>query len=156
MFYILCLDKHITACICHHSIIESTFVALQNSVLHLLIPPSPNSWKPTFHFLHNSDRLLWLSKAHLRLLDDFPGFLGSSAGKDSTCNAGDPGSIPGLGRSAGEGIGYPPQYSWASLVAQLSSHGFKVHLFSLRNLILFSACTTVLFFLNNLFFPPSF
>ena len=43
----------------------------------------------------------------------------SSAGKESTCNAGDPGWIPGLGRSAGEGIGYPLQYSWASLVAQL-------------------------------------
>jgi len=37
----------------------------------------------------------------------------------STCNAGNPGSIPGSGRSAGEGIGYPLQYSWASLVAQL-------------------------------------
>ena len=47
---------------------------------------------------------------------DFPG---SSAGKESACNAGDPGSIPGLGRSAGEVIGYPLQYSWASLVAQL-------------------------------------
>ena len=43
----------------------------------------------------------------------------SSAGKESACNAGDPGSIPGLGRSAGEGIGYPLQYPWASLVAQL-------------------------------------
>ena len=43
----------------------------------------------------------------------------SSAGKESTCNAGDPGSIPRSGRSAGEGIGYPLQYSWASLVAQL-------------------------------------
>ena len=42
-----------------------------------------------------------------------------SAGKESTCNAGDSGSIPGLGRSAGEGIGYPLQYSWASLVAQM-------------------------------------
>ena len=40
-------------------------------------------------------------------------FPGSSAGKESTCNAAD----PGLGRSAGEGIGYPVQYSWASLVA---------------------------------------
>ena len=39
--------------------------------------------------------------------------------KESTCNAGDPNSIPGLGGSAGEGIGYPLQYSWASLVAQL-------------------------------------
>ena len=35
------------------------------------------------------------------------------------CNAGDPRFIPGLGRSAGEGIGYPLQYSWAFLVAQL-------------------------------------
>jgi len=47
------------------------------------------------------------------------GFPGSSVGKESTCNAGDPGSIPGLERSAGEGVGYPLQYSWASLVAQL-------------------------------------
>ena len=47
------------------------------------------------------------------------GFPGSSAGKESTCNAGDPRSIPGSGRTTGEGIGYPRQYSWASLVAQL-------------------------------------
>ena len=39
-------------------------------------------------------------------------------GKESACNAGDPGSIPGLGRSTGEGIGYSLQYPWASLVAQ--------------------------------------
>ena len=43
----------------------------------------------------------------------------SSVGKESACNAGDPGSIPGSGRSAGDGIGYPLQYSWASLAAQL-------------------------------------
>ena len=42
-----------------------------------------------------------------------------SSGKQSTCNTGDLGSIPGSGRSAGEGIGYPLQYSWASLVAQM-------------------------------------
>ena len=42
----------------------------------------------------------------------------SSVGKESTSNAGDPGSIPGSGRSAGEGIGYPLQHSWASLMAQ--------------------------------------
>ena len=40
-------------------------------------------------------------------------------GQESPCNAGDPSSIPGSGRSTGEGIGYPLQYSWASLVAQL-------------------------------------
>ena len=44
---------------------------------------------------------------------------GSSVGKESACIAGDPGSIPGTGRSAREGIGYPLQYYWASLVAQL-------------------------------------
>ena len=50
----------------------------------------------------------------------WPGnFPHSSVGKESTCNAPDPGSIPGLGRSAGEGTGHPLQYSWASLVAQL-------------------------------------
>ena len=47
------------------------------------------------------------------------GFADSLVGKESTCNAGGPGLIPGLGRSAGEEIGYPLQYSWASLVAQL-------------------------------------
>ena len=43
----------------------------------------------------------------------------NSAGEESACDAGAPSSIPGSGRSAGEGIGYPLQYSWASLVAQL-------------------------------------
>jgi len=50
---------------------------------------------------------------------DIKGFPGNSVGKESTCNAGDPSSIPGLKRPAGEGLGYPLQYSWASLVAQL-------------------------------------
>ena len=47
------------------------------------------------------------------------GFPGGSAGKESTCNAGDQGSSPGSGRSPGEGIGYALQYSWTSLVAQM-------------------------------------
>ena len=47
---------------------------------------------------------------------DFPS---SSAGKESTCNAGDPGSISASGRFTEEGIGYPLQYSWVSLVAQM-------------------------------------
>ena len=48
-----------------------------------------------------------------------PGFPSSSVGKESTCHAGDDGSIPELGKSTGEGIGYPFQYSGASLMAQL-------------------------------------
>ena len=47
------------------------------------------------------------------------GFPGHSAGKESACNAGDPILIPGSGRSPGEGIGHPLQYSWASLVVPL-------------------------------------
>ena len=47
------------------------------------------------------------------------GFPSSTAGKESASNAGDPDSIPGLGRSPGEGIGYPLQYTWASQVVQL-------------------------------------
>ena len=54
------------------------------------------------------------------------GFPNSSVGKESACNAGDPGLIPGSGRSTGKGIGYPLQYSWASLVAQLVKNPFEM------------------------------
>ena len=47
------------------------------------------------------------------------GFPGSSVSKESACNAGDPSLIPGSGSSPGEGLGYPLQYSWASLVDQV-------------------------------------
>ena len=61
--------------------------------------------------------VLWgLFNKGINLIQGFPH---SSVGKESACNAGDTGSMPGLGRSSGEGIGYPLQYSWASLVAQL-------------------------------------
>ena len=49
----------------------------------------------------------------------YQGFPNSSVGKESACNAGDSGLIPESGRSAGEGMGYPLQHSWASLVTQL-------------------------------------
>ena len=59
-------------------------------------------------------------KSHILALPYvFGGFLDSSIGKQSACNAGDSGSIPGFERSAGEAISYPIQYSWASLTAQL-------------------------------------
>ena len=51
-------------------------------------------------------------------VDIYQVFPGSSTGKESICNSGDPGSISGLGWSPGEGIGCPLQYSWASVVAQ--------------------------------------
>ena len=66
----------------------------------------------------------WRFLGHLSVFSQLPtvkcvGFPDSSVGKESACNTGDPGLIPGLGRPPGEGIGYPLQYSWASLVAQL-------------------------------------
>ena len=60
-----------------------------------------------------SSSLIWKS------FWDSKHFPGSSAGKEATCNAGDPGSTPGSGRYPGEGVGYPLQYSRASLVAQM-------------------------------------
>ena len=72
-------------------------------------PMDRGAWQAT---VHRSQRVRhnWSNWAHIHF--------GSSAGKESACNVGDPGSIPGLGRSPGEGIDYPLQYSWASLVAQ--------------------------------------
>ena len=70
--------------------------------------------------LRNKLLRTWASiKQILRAVVVVVGFSESSVGKESACNAGDSGLILRLGRSAGEGIGYPPQYSWASLVAQL-------------------------------------
>ena len=60
-----------------------------------------------------------LPKSIWQGLEEERAFPDSAVGKESACNAGDPSSIPGLGRSAGEGKGYPLQYSWGSLVAQL-------------------------------------
>ena len=54
----------------------------------------------------------------------FRGFPGSSAGKESTCNAGDLGLIPGSGRSPGEGSGYPLQHSGLENSMECLVHGF--------------------------------
>ena len=57
------------------------------------------------------------AKAFWKALSENLGFPGSSVGKESTCNARDPGSIPGLGRFTREGLGCPFQDAWASMVA---------------------------------------
>ena len=73
----------------------------------------------TFPILNRSasktNFLLYLAKFTTTELGS--GFPDSSAGKEYRCNAGNPSSIPGSGRCPGKGIGYPLQYSWASLVA---------------------------------------
>ena len=63
-----------------------------------------------------------------------PYFPHSSVGKESVCNAEDPSLIPGWGRSAGEGIGYPLKYSWASLLAQLVKNPPAMQETSVRSL----------------------
>ena len=69
---------------------------------------------------HHGKDLLYLFLVFFRKLSfSSMGFPHSSVGKESAWNAGDPGSIPGSGRSPVEGIGYPLQYSWALLVAPL-------------------------------------
>ena len=65
-----------------------------------------------------SDSLLTELSGKTTLNKSLSEFPGGSAGKESTCNAGDSSLIPGLGRSPGEGIVYSLQYLWASLVAQ--------------------------------------
>ena len=68
--------------------------------------------KIVFWFFYQNIKIYYI----LHLDQDLPG---NSAGKESAYNAGHPGSIPGSGRSPGEGIGYTLQYSWVSLVAQM-------------------------------------
>ena len=68
---------------------------------------------------HGSDEEPSQASLNIQLLTHTWGFPGSSVGKESACHAGDPSSIPGSERSAGDGTGYPLQYSWASLVGQL-------------------------------------
>ena len=80
------------------------------------LPKATPAWIPNwiFHVCLNTIYTPFYLPIYLSL-----GFSGRSAGKESACNAGDPVLIPGSGRSPGEGIGYPLQYSWASLVAQM-------------------------------------
>ena len=99
------------------------------AVLHGLVDSVPRTlvsvFCQVFHFFQGKGQLVPVpprldAEADFNFLNlslnDFPA---SSAGKESACNAGHLGSIPGSERSSGEGIGHPLQYSWVSLVAQL-------------------------------------
>ena len=75
------------------------------------------------------------------------GFPGESDGKESACNAGDLGSIPGLGRSPGEGKGYPLQYSGLENSTDCIAHGVTKTQTQLKRLLFhftMTAMTTVL------------
>ena len=77
------------------------------SLIAQLVKNPPAMQETSVQFLGQEDLL---EKGRLPTLV-FVGFPCGSAGKESTCNVGDLGSIPGLGRSPGEGKGYPLQYS---------------------------------------------
>ena len=98
---------------CHHSLLNhiDLFLIWSHKVLIYLQSDLPS--EKVLSALLTWELPSWDKQGRILIKAD------SSAGKESACNAGDPGSIPGLGGSAGKGIGYPLQYSWASLVAQL-------------------------------------
>ena len=82
-----------------------------------VIPTDHRTRAVATHQAHNVGLcLIALHSFPASFLMSFPD---SPVGEESSCNSGDPSSVPGLGRSTDEGIGYPLQYSWASLVAQL-------------------------------------
>ena len=106
-----------------------TFALLFNTILKILVTAIRESskknlnWKSCLIHLKvkvtQSFPTLCDPMDHGILWARIQGFPHSSVGKEYSCIAGEPGLIPGLGRYAGEGIGYPLQFSWASLVAQL-------------------------------------
>ena len=91
--------------------VKYTFIKQSRNFRYL---PKINEYTYHLHLLTSS--CSWLYSWWVNLIMGFPG---GSVGKESTCNAGEPSLISGSRRSAGEGIGCPLQYSWASLVAQL-------------------------------------
>ena len=112
------------------------FLVISSSKRKLRLPGStaargsccPCAGRPSFHeCFHSFGLLLRLPPMFICIHQFFRTFSvlswfslpTFSVGKETACNGGDPGLIPGWGRSAGEGIGYPLQYSWASLAAQL-------------------------------------
>ena len=100
--------------------INSTDLSLSHCVLRAGLWALPGMWNKCMAAYPTSRDGLSHSKLwHLCISSAFGGFPDSSVGIESTCNAGDASSILGSGRSPGEGIGHPLQYSWASLVAQL-------------------------------------
>ena len=79
----------------------------------LMFPPSTeHSNTIQLNSLPFYKRIILLPMSNNMFLISIWGFPGSSVGKESVCNAGDMALIPGLGRSPGEGIGYPLQYSY--------------------------------------------
>ena len=93
------------------------FSSASSFLLELLLQFSPVVYGTPNDFRGSS--FSFISFCPFILFKGFSGFPSSSVDEESTCNARDPSLRPGLGRSTGKGIGYPLQYSWASLVAQL-------------------------------------
>ena len=98
--------------ILHSSVVDTWSCEMQGNDITEDLKEVLNTWDITIHWF-DIGLYIW------DILEVIRGFPGSSVGEESTCNAGDSGLIPELGRSSGEGIGYPFQYSWTFLVAQM-------------------------------------
>ena len=99
----------------HISSVKPSFFSYISERLEILAIMGPWSLVQTV----NEHTGMIHSTEHYASFPHWMGFPFGSAGKESACNVGDWVLFPGSGRSAGEGIGFPFQYSWASLVAQL-------------------------------------
>ena len=100
------------------SLMQEPVPSVGASLMAQLVESPPAMQETLVRFLGQGDPLEKKLATHSSIL----GFLGGSAGKESPCNAGDPGSIPGTGRSHREGIRYLLQQFWASLVAQMAKN----------------------------------
>ena len=101
----------------HMKHILDHFIAAKHRPHSLYLHPYPYSYLCLS--IHKSSFLHVHTHKYAMPVPCIWGLPGSSTDKESTCNVGDPASIPGLGRSPGERIGYPLQYSWAFLVVQM-------------------------------------
>ena len=96
-------------CVCLHVCVMTLCVFMSVCVEWVVLHYGSNNWLDNWEWIYSepgSKICLWVGSPE------------NSVGKESACNAGDLGLIPQSGRSAGEGLDYPLQYSWASRVAQ--------------------------------------
>ena len=96
-----------------------SFLATRHNRAHCTIPTSPCIISVLYFSLSKHCVFVSHHRFNLQFSNGQCSFPDSSVGKETACNAEDPCWIPGSGRSTEEGLGYPLQYSWASLVAQL-------------------------------------
>ena len=102
----ICLSMWMSMCVCLHVCVMTLYVCVSVCVEWVVHHSGSNNWLDNWEWMYSeagSKICLWVGSPD------------NSVGKESACNAGDLGLIPQSGRSAGEGLDYPLQYSGLSL-----------------------------------------